>query len=215
MPRFRTDLGLARPGSAPLSTDAVRQLLAEVFRPAHFFRTPGLSLEWEHAAGEESAWEVFRGRLLDQAHSRQRCVFEAWNLYQKGPEGRAAEPLLSLKLDEAAGAIHVVRGLDSYVWEGFDAGGNVYLSRERRKWVRELVGSIELGRFTDVSDLHDELICRLFHAVVGSGRLPLTSVEAPLPAFSFGELFYSYRPGAPAGDGPLGSHEELVTEMLG
>src|SRR4051794_33448559 len=107
MPRFRPDLRSAPTGSAPLSTDAVRHLLAEVFRPAHFFRSPGLSLGWEHAAAEESVWEVFRGRLLDQAHSRQRRVFEAWNLYQKGPEGRAAEPLLSLKLDAAAGAIHV------------------------------------------------------------------------------------------------------------
>ena len=33
----------------------------------------------------------------------------------------------------------------------------------------------------------------MFRAIVGTSRLPLTSVEAPLPAFSFGKLFYTYR----------------------
>jgi hypothetical protein len=110
--------------------------------------------------------------------------------------------------------LHVVRGLDSYVWEGYDAGGNVYMSRERRKWVRELVGTIRLDRFADLEELRDELACRLFQAVVGTSRLPLSSVETPLPAFSFGRLFYCYRSVAPQASGSVRTWRELATDML-
>ncbi|MGH7227207.1 MAG: hypothetical protein ACRELF_28660, partial [Gemmataceae bacterium] len=129
-------------------------------------------------------------------------------------EDRPSEPLLALYLDREAGQLHVVRGLDSYVWEGYDAGGNVYLSRERRKWVRELVRTIRLDRFADVEELRDELACALFQAVVGTSRLPLSSVETPLPAFSFGNLFYCYRAGAPETSGPVRGWHGLVTDML-
>jgi hypothetical protein len=184
-----------------------------MIRPEHFFVGPDLALEWEHVAAEELVWEVFQGRLLDPAHTRQKCTFEAWNVYRAaGPDaGRSAEPLVALKLDEGAGRLHVVRGLDSYVWEGYDAGGNVYMSRERRKWVRELVGTIDPGRFADL----DELACRLFLAVVGTSRLPLSSVESPLPAFSFGQLFYSYRPAALRDSGPVRGWRGLIADMLG
>jgi hypothetical protein len=105
-----------------------------------------------------------------------------------------------------------VRGLDSYAWEGYDAGGNVYLSHERRKWVRELVGTLRLLDFADLDELRDELICRLSHAVAGT-RLPLSSLEAPLPGFSLGELFFCYR-GPGASGGPLRSGGEIVEGML-
>jgi hypothetical protein len=180
--------------------------------PAQFFIGPNLRLEFEHVAREELVWEIYRGRLLDPAHSRQRRVFEAWNVYAVGAEGRSAEPLLALKLEAVDGQLFVVRGLECYVWEGYDSGGNVILSRERRKWVRELVGDVELQRFANVDDLRDELACQLFHAVVGR-RLPLTSVEAPLPAFSFGQLFYCYRPGVGA-DPSLQTWRELMENML-
>ena len=81
--------------------------------------------------------------------------------------------MLSLKWDAAARRFYVVRGIDSYVWEGYDSGGGVILSRERRKWVRELVGAVALDDFTDAGELRDGLIRLLFHAVVGTSRLPL------------------------------------------
>jgi hypothetical protein len=196
-----------------MSAEVVRRVAADVIRPAHFFLGPELELEWEHAECEESAWEVFRGRLLGPAHTRQRRTFEAWNVYQRTSQGRSDEPLLALKLDAEAGELHVVRGLESYVWEGYDSGGNVYLSRECRKWIRELAGTIPLRSFGSAEELHDELICRTFHAVVGASRLPLLSVEAPLPGFSFGELLYCYRPVALA-EGPLRDWRQLVGAML-
>ncbi len=214
MPRFRTRSADA-PGD-PVGLEAVRGLIAEMFRPAHFFLGPDLALEWEHVASEELVWEIFQGRLLDPAHTRERRSFEAWNTYQRtAPNGeRSGEPLLALKLDADGGRLHVVRGLDSYVWEGYDAGGNVYQSRERRKWVRELVGTIGLDRFADLDELRDELACRLFQAVVGTSRLPLASVETPLPAFSFGQLFYCHRLAAPDAAETPRTWRELVADML-
>jgi hypothetical protein len=178
--------------------------------PAHFFTGNEVHLGWTHAVPEVVSWEVFRGRLLDPAHTRERADFTVWNVHLCGPEGASAEPVLSLKLEEEKGRLHVVRGLECYAWEGYDAGGSVYLSRERRKWVRELVATLDLAQYADTAELRDELACQLFRAVVGGSRLPLTSVEAPLPAFSFGQLLYCYRPGA-GGTRPLRGWQELLT----
>ena len=192
MPRFRpVDPKLA---GVPITPDEVRRLAAEAMAPRHFFVAPDLDLEWVHVPREEISWEIFRGRLLDPAHTRERAIFEAWSVYETSRERqRADEPVLSLKLDEKARVLYVVRGLECYVWEGYDSGGGVILSREVRKWVRELVATLRFDQLADLDELQDEIICGLYHAVVGTSRLPLTSVEAPLPAFSFGKLFYSFR----------------------
>jgi hypothetical protein len=211
MPRFRQPPVIA--SLAPPGLDTLGRLIDEVLRPAHFFLAPGVELDWEHTDHEEISWEIFQGRLLDPAHTRQKATFESWNIYRLTGEGRSGEPLLSLKLD-GDGQLYVIRGLECYVWEGYDEGGNVIGSRERRKWVRELTGFVVLARFADTEELADELISQLFHAVVGASRLPLSSVEAPLPAFSFGELFYCYRPDAPANAGPARSWWGLVNDRL-
>lgn len=214
MPRFRALMTSEL--SNPVLPQSVAALLAEMIRPAHFFLGSELELEWEHRAEQELVWEIFQGRLLDPAHTRQRRSFAAWMIQAKSPpeEGQSNEPLLALYLDAEANHLHVVRGLDSYVWEGYDAGGNVYLSRERRKWVRELVHTIRLDSFADIEELRDELACSLFQAVVGTSRLPLSSVESPLPAFSFGQLFYCYRPDAPPHSGPVRGWRGLLADML-
>src|SRR4051794_15174010 len=211
MLRFRSSL-LASP--VPLSDESVRRLAEAVLAPGHFFTGPGVRLEWEHDSEQETAWEVSRGRLVDRAHTRQSQTFEAWDVYLVDETGRSGEPLLSLKFDRPGGRLHVVRGLLCYVWEGYDAGGNVYLSRETTRWVRELTGTILLGRFATEGELLDELVCRVFQAVVGASRLPLTSVEAPLPGFSLGRLAYFYRP-APRPDQPARSWTELLESTRG
>ena len=181
----------------------------------------GVGLEWQHSAARETPWEIFRGRLLDPAHTRLKRAFETWDIFRTAGDSRSAEPLLSLLLDEEGRELHLVRGLLCYVWEGYDAGGNVILSRETTRWVRELTGTIQLIDFDNVEELRDELIGRLFRAVVGASRLPLTSVEAPLPAFSFGELAYFYRPGLPwrqvqsAGYKPAATWAELLERTRG
>lgn len=180
------------PTRATPSLDVVRAQVEDAVRPGNFYVANGLHLEWVKPAAEEISWEIFQGRLLDSAHTRERRSFESWNLYQVEETGRAAEPLLSVKLDAQEMQLHVVRAIDTYAWEGYHAGDNVYLSRETRKWLRELVGSISL-RDCSSNELRSELTRLLFEAIVGTSRLPLTSLEAPLPAFSFGRLGYFYR----------------------
>jgi hypothetical protein len=197
--------------------EQVRGLAADALSPAHFFLAEPLNLELEHTPREEMYWEIFRGRLLDRPQTNRRQAFESLNLYRIEETGRSAEPLLSLKLDATAGQLHVTRAIYSYAWEAYDSGGNVILSRETRKWVRELAGTIPLARFANLDELRDEIICRIFQAVVGSSRLPLTSVESPLPGFSLGQLAYFYRPGLGATEraaGPLRSYRDLLDKAL-
>lgn len=214
MPRFRLHSPPLCSGIAP--RESVQSLIGQMFRDEQFYLGPDLTLRWERAAEQELLWEVFQGRLLDPAHTRQRRCLVAWKVYEllPTPQEQPGEPLLALYLDGAAGQLHVVRGLDSYVWEGYDAGGNVYLSRERRKWVRELVAMLTLDHFADGEELRDELACALFQAVVGTSRLPLSSVETPLPSFSFGQLFYCYRPDAPETSGPVRGWQGLLADVL-
>lgn len=168
----------------------IEAILDDVIRPAHFFVGPGLELEWERWSAQEVPWELFRGQLLPPAQTRGHAVFDTWNVYRIEGGRRSDEPLLSLKLDRAAQVVYVTRAIHCYTWEGYHAGDNVYLSRETQRWMNELVGSVDLKR-SDAACRHD-LINLLFLAVVGVSRLPLTSVEAPLPEFSLGQLGYFF-----------------------
>src|SRR5260370_29143312 len=88
-----------QPKPAPLTADAIRQVITDALLPTHFFAGPLLGLEWEHLPAEELPWEVFQGRLLDRTHTRQRRTFEAWNVHALEGGTRSAEPLLAVKLD--------------------------------------------------------------------------------------------------------------------
>src|SRR5262249_27411494 len=138
--------------------------------------------------------------------TRQRRTFESWNTYLLDESGRSLEPLLSVKWDAGAGELHVVRAILSYAHEAYDAGGNVILTREVRKWVRELVGTLRLTPPRPDSSI--DLANLLFRTVVGT-RLPLTSLEAPLPGYSLGLLGYVPRCRRP-GAGPMTSPRELI-----
>ncbi|MBI3823586.1 MAG: hypothetical protein HY289_13030 [Planctomycetes bacterium] len=183
---------------------AVGQLIDDAMRPGHFFVAPDLHLTWVAAKSETIRWEIFRGRLVEAAQTRQEKTFLSWHIL----EADATEPTISVKLDVHERCIHVTRGLLCYVWEGHEVGG-VIESREVVKWTRELVGTIMLADFTDREPLRDELICLIWQAIVGTSRLPLTSVEAPLPAFSFGQLHYVYRDDA--GTSPMMSWQDLAS----
>jgi hypothetical protein len=184
-------------------------MAAEALCPAHFFVGPGFRLEPEHIPNEEVTWEIFHGRLLDRTQTTRRQFFEAWNLFLAGPGARPPEPVLALKFNDAGGLLHVVRAMECYVWEPYEEAPNVIQTRETRRWVRELVGTISLSQFPGEPDLLDEIICRVFQAVVGTSRLPLTSLESPLPAFSLGQLSYIFRPGTSSRE-PIRSWRELL-----
>src|SRR5262245_12780600 len=197
MARFRPNSPFA---AAP--ADDVRTLIADAIGPGNFFAAPELQLAWTQGP-EEIFWELFRGHALDHSKTRRRQRFESWSILEDGGE----EPLISIKLDLERGQIHVTRSILCRTWEGYVEDGEA-LSRETTRRVRELVGSIDLSRGWTAADLHDELTALLFLGVVGTSRLPLTSLEAPLPEFPFGRLAYCYRPHA--GDEPIGSIEEWL-----
>jgi hypothetical protein len=183
---------------APLTAEEVRRLASSCLSPGQFVVGPGCCLVEEQCEGVEQRWELFRGRLLDPAHTRRVETFDEWNLFLVDGGERPPEPTLSIKLDAARGELHVVRAILCHVWEGYDAGGGVIESREATRWVRELVETIRLDEMRTNVELIDELSCAVFLAVVGTSRLPLTSVETPLPAFSLGRMGTSARPQAAA-----------------
>ncbi len=192
MLRFRPASPSAAPPAGPPELLEIGQMIDEAMQPGHFFVAPSLQLEWDLARSETIPWELFHGNLLDPDESREERTFLSWHVR---PAEEGAEPLLSVKLDVHAEQIHVVSGLLCHSHEAYDSGGSVILSREVLRWKRELVGTIELARFTSLDEMRDELICLLWQAMVGTSRLPLTSVEAPLPTFTFGQLAYAYRAG--------------------
>ena len=163
----------------------MRTLLAAAMRPGNFQVRPSLEVTFQHWPADETYWELFRGRALDHTQTRARRTFESWNLL----DGDDPEPLVSVKLDAELNHIHVTRSIRSRAWEGRDAGGAI-VSREVVRRVRELVGTIEASRGLEA--VRDELRVLLHLAVVGTSRLPLTSLEAPLPEFSTGQLWFQY-----------------------
>ncbi len=210
MPCFRPQLVTSdRHG---LSAGLVRELAAAAMHPAHFFTLPPLRLEWRHRPDEATYWELFRGRLLDATQTRERRRFEAWDIVAVAADGtRSAEPVVAVKYDAAAGELFVTRAVLVHGHETYDAGGNVIETREVLKWQRELVGPIRLAELGTAGALRDELACRLFQAIVGVSRLPLTSIESPLPGFALGQLGYFHRPDAvAAGAGPMTSTDDLL-----
>jgi hypothetical protein len=194
--------------------ETVRHLIGAAIHLANFFIAPPRSLEWQHVDEHCLAWEIYRGRLLDRSQTNESRCFEAWNVFAIEEQGRSGEPLLSVLLDRDAGQLHVTRAIHCYGWEGYHAGNNVYLSREVTRWVRELVGTIAWAEYADPQDLKRELKELLFRAIVGLSRLPLTSVEAPLPGFSLGQLGYFDRGLIAEPLGPMHSYGQLVKDVL-
>ncbi len=189
----------------------IGQLIDDAMRPGQFFVAADLRLTWIAARAETIPWEIFRGRLLDRTQTRAQKSFLSWHVIQEDDAQPATEPMLSVKLDVHERRLHVTRGLLSYVWEAFDAGGGID-SREAMRWTRELVGAIALEQFADPASLRDELIGLIWQAVVGSSRLPLTSVEAPLPAYVFGQFHYLYH--ADAGESSRTCWQELMSYLF-
>jgi hypothetical protein len=209
MPRFRPRLTPpAPPDATPPDLLTVGQLIDELMQPGHFFVAASLKLHWIAGKAEDVPWEVFRGRLVDPAHTRKQARFLSWHVCAE-----SGDPMISVRLDVHAGLVHVTRGILCYAWEGYDSGGGVIESREVQRWTTELVGPAELDRFPDLEELRDELVCLIWQGVVGTSRLPLHSVEAPLPAFSLGQLHYCYRPWAEHLDVPLRSWLALLDDI--
>ena len=177
-------------------------------RTEWFFAPPPGSLRIERVENEESTWELFRGHLLDATRTRQRREFAlVWHVHLDGDT--PSEPRISVRFDAEERTLHVTRRLLVRGFAAVDAGSNVIEAKPVVKWLEELVGSIAYvdecggvalardagagrhdGPDLDVDALANELSRYISLAVTGVSRLPITSVEAPLPEFALGQLAY-------------------------
>ncbi len=174
----------------PLPSDplALAQEIDATFHPGMFLLAEGVAFEWQAAVAEAIPWEIFQGRLLDGRQCSRFMSVLAWNFFTSDGSPKDREPLLAVEFDPRNREVHVVRGLLCFVWEGYEAGESVIESREVQRWTRELVGTLVLEDFLTLEAFQQELRSLVWHAVVGTSRLPLTSLEAPLPAFVYGKL---------------------------
>ena len=171
-------------------TQRLSRVLEIVLAPANFFAGKGRTLRTSHVPNEQCVWKIFQGHLLAASHTRETRIFQAWSVYVDGPNEVADTPLISLRWDAAAAWLYVVRNILSHCWETYESRPNVIESRPVKRWLAELVASIPLHE-----EISDDCLTRLLQdavtkAVEGVSRLPITSLESPLPAFTFGEMAY-------------------------
>ncbi len=151
-----------------------------------FLHNASRRLRVEHHGEDSLAWEILGGHLLDESQTRRRRTFETWHVFASPWPEHAT---LSVLLDAQAACLYVVRWILVYGWEAYEDEPNVILSRETQKWSRELVGSISLPD-ADAEGLRARIERLIACAVVGASRLPVSSWEAPLPAYALGQLAY-------------------------
>jgi hypothetical protein len=209
-----------------ISDESVRASIDQMLRPGHFFLAAKNRLTIDHRPNASLPWEVFRGHLLDESQTRAQTTFESWNVFVEPASGRPTEPLLAVTFAPDERVIYVIRSIDTYVQEPYVTEKNVVLTREVQKWVRELVATICLSptggggwptpsrsQEPPIRALERELWSDLLLAVIGTSRLPITSVETPLLGFSLGQ--FGYFPNA-ADDAvqPITTAKELVDRGL-
>jgi hypothetical protein len=192
-----------------MTPNEVAAAVESALHPGRFFVAAPLQLRVEKHPSETCFWEVFRGHLLDRGQTRLEKTFTSWDVILDPP----GHPVISVKYHAEEQRIYVVRYLEVYGFEAREEDG-VIESRETKKWVRELVGTMPILERIDARTLEDQL-CRLISlAIVGTSRLPITSLESPLPAFSLGKVAYLFDGKAPHGS-PVRDPGSLLDMVLG
>jgi hypothetical protein len=176
--------------TAGLSHEAVRAAVEIALRPGCFLVAPPEALRIERVT-ETVAWEVFRGHLLEPRLAGREESFASWHVFvdHANAGGVAPVPLISVRWQPEQTWIGVTRQILVHAHEAYEDSPGVILSRLAQKWSSELVGRVDLVDISE-SSLSTELGQLLFLAVVGTSRLPITSLETPLPAYSLGQLAY-------------------------
>ena len=166
--------------------DEVASAVEKALKPGCFFVAPGCKLHVRHESREEIPWELFAGHLLDKTKTRLRKSFESWNIHFDD----SVAPVISVRYDQPEGRIHVTRNILTHVWAPYGEQRHVIQTRETRRWLPELIGTIELSLVADRFDLQQQVSRLVLLAVVGTSRLPTSSLQTPLPQFSLGQLGY-------------------------
>ena len=193
-----------------MNTDPLNAAIRQACNPANFFVGSGFRLRVVETDHDVARWEIFQGHLLPPTQTRNEKTFRSWNLFLDSEQSESTAPIISIKVDESEQRIFVVRCILMQTCEAYEERPNVILSRPVKKWIGELVGSITLCENITPDGLLPRLTDCLSRAVVGTSRLPITSLESPLPAYLLGQL--SYVPGHDAGS--ICDLEELIRRKL-
>jgi hypothetical protein len=188
------------------------RLLLDALSPGRLFVAADYQLTLHSPKEENIVWEIFRGQLLDARSTRETVAFLSVHVTIRAAHAAAELPLLSFRFrptptQPQAATLYVTRWLRCWVWEATDEAGAIS-SRETERWIEELVGAVSIGDLNGASDAIEEMSRLAFHAFVGLSRLPLNSVESPLPAFSFGVA--GFFPSLPAGEKVLANSLALL-----
>lgn len=173
---------------AMTNANVAREIVEMSLAAGHFFVADPAVLHVAHRRDQDVLWEMFGGHLLDAAHSAESRRFDAWDVELVDSE-RDRRPVISVYWDQRRQEIHVVRRILTHGHEAYEDSPGVIHSRPAQKWLRELVGTIGTEELAP-ERLRRELETLLFLAVIGVSRLPITSLESPLPGFSLGQLAY-------------------------
>ncbi len=167
----------------------IDSIARQVFTVSRFVAMPPYRVRVVHTLGQTIRWEVFQGHLLDPAATRRTETFDSWHVFLDRAEAPAETPLITVHWSRPAESFFVTRQILTHAFEAYEESPGVISTRPAEKWTRELVGTISAHE-TEPDALSAQLAKLIYLAVVGISRLPITSLESPLPYFSLGELSY-------------------------
>lgn len=172
-----------------MSNESLPKLIDAALSPVNFFVGNG-QLRVTYDPCEQCAWELFQGHLLSATQTRQIKPFQSWNVFLDRLEATTDTPLLSLKWDPSNARLYVVRNILSHAWETHESRPKVIEARPTQCWLPELVATIPTS-----PEIDDRCMIQMIHdacsqAVLGGSRLPITSLESPLPAYTFGNFSF-------------------------
>jgi len=185
-----------------------------VLRPEEFLSGAGCVLRISPPRRDEPRWELFQGQLLGPDQTRRTQPFVRWDLFlDVAPDAsnehtagwKCDAPIIVLLYSATQNRLFLVRSLQVYGWQASETSPGVIVSHAALLTRWELVGSLAVPaaaevpatrRGRDVSrdqespplSIADGLRTLLRMACTGISRLPILSVEAPHPAFTFGNL---------------------------
>ncbi|MFO0903640.1 MAG: hypothetical protein U0939_11605 [Pirellulales bacterium] len=176
-------------------------IVADVLSASAFFTAPGVSVRIEARPAETLRWEIFRGHLLDARQTREERTFRSWHIWIDDPEAPrgplgddSGAPSVALRWDAAREELNVTRAILIRGWEVYESRPGFLESRPAARWLSELVGTLDFRapwrRCASPEEQRRELAVVLAQAWTGVSRLPITSIEAPLPSFSLGRSGY-------------------------
>ncbi|MEK6234353.1 MAG: hypothetical protein N2C14_06555, partial [Planctomycetales bacterium] len=170
-----------------MNRPALRQAVDDALNPARFVTRKENGVRVDQEPERTVPWEVFRGHLLEPRQATQERSFESRYVFLVRERTPSKHPVLMIKFNDAA--VFVARVILVHGHEAHDDDRGMIVTRPVIKPQTELVGEID-PRTVDAKTLRGAVCELLFKAVVGISRLPVTSIESPLPEFSLGELFY-------------------------